>query len=211
LPAVDCEPMTLREELLELGRRLEAAGWQFSSPDVVRPDDLRGHDEAALAQARELLGRSLPAFVESFVLEVGMVCLLGEAADGSPMAAAFPESTSNEKMAAYAPLVTIPLPSGVGELEMLVDDEMDELGVPLIENADQAAGMSGGPPWCVFFDPDDPESTTLLGELDPDLPADDDFKGYVRRVLEQGGVYVLPEDEKAAAFMRKLGAGLGKF
>lgn len=203
--------MTLREELLELGRRLEAAGWQFSSPDIVRPEELRPHDEEALAQARELLDRNLPAFVEHFVLEVGMVCLLGEAAEGSPMAKAFPDACSATKMAKHAPLITIPLPTGVAELEMWIDEEMDELGIPLIEDADQAAGLSGGPPWCVYFDPAAPESMALLADLDLDLRADHDFEGYLRRVLEQGGVYTLPEDEKAAAFMRELGAGLGKF
>lgn len=196
--------MQLREAFIALGHRMADAGWRFHSPDVVRPEELRHHDEEAVARTEELLGRPLPPFVRNFALEVGMVCLLGVPEEGSELARALPEGSSDSQLAALAPLVTVPLPNALAELEEAIDEELEDLGIPVIEDPFQAAGMSGGPPLCVLFDPDAPSATALFADLDPEEPLGIDFEAYVQRCLRNGGVFTLPEAPAAAQLLRRL-------
>lgn len=197
---------TIREDVTTLAERLEAAGWRFYSDAVIRPDDLRQHDVEALAFAEELLGHPLPGFLRQFALDVGVLLLSGYAEEGTEIARAIPALTDEEGVAAYAPLTMVPLPNGIDELEMAIEDEFDALGVPIVEDPLTAAGISGGPPLCLIFEPDQ-QSTDLYVDFEPEAGAGIDLVRYIRQCLTQGGFF----DAKEDPYLIELGRGLGAF
>jgi hypothetical protein len=176
----------------------------------MRPDELRQADEAAVARAETLLGRPLPAFLRTFAIEIGAVFLGGYASEGTEIASAVPMLVDEEGAAMYMPLQTIPLPAGLNELEAGIEDGFDDMLLPVLEDPYSAVGISGGEPMCIVLDPDNPDSTLMDAELDPEPPYVTDFESYVRRCLHNGGFYQLPDDsEEQAEFFRNLGRGLG--
>jgi hypothetical protein len=201
--------MNLYDDVLALADRLLDAGWVLGYDRPVRPPDFRHHDEDALEALGELLEEPIPPFLRTFALDVGAVFLTGHIAPGSRLDQVLPGHTTPHTGASLPMLTTVPLPTGVHELQDRMEEDQP-LGIPLVEDPDQAGGLSGGPPLCVLVDPATPLDLALYVDVDPEEPVGLDFPTYVRRCLSQGGLATLPEDEAAAALFRELGEGLGR-